>query len=63
MIDSGFGYKILKIGSTEVIKSHILKTRKSLPNAYSGYEILYEELYKNCTSEDKIGYSKTLLPK
>jgi|GEM_PF-3549554 len=55
-IDSGFGYKILCIGNCEAIMNHVLKSRQSWPNVFSGFEALYNEVYSKCADEEKQGY-------
>ena len=55
-IDSGFGYKILSIGNCEAIINHVIKSRISWPNVFSGFEALYNEVYSKCAEEEKRGY-------
>ena len=60
-INSGFGYKILKVGSCKAIKEHIINVRENLPGVYEGLEELYQAIYKISTPSEKEGHSEFIV--
>ena len=60
-VDTGFGYKILTIGNSQIIVDHILKSRVTYPHTYSEFAELYSEIYKISTAEDKSNHRPHLL--
>ncbi len=57
-VDSGFGYLILEVGNCESVISHLKQVRKKSPDAYRGFENLYQKIIKRCTPSLRRNYRK-----
>jgi hypothetical protein len=59
-INEGIGYKILELGNCKTIVEHIEKTRKQLPNVFTGFEKLYKAVYEDSEQDERKDYNPDL---